>query len=109
MGLDSAIFLLSLGCVALLQACLPARRRVAALLCASLAFYAFSSISYLIMLLALCVLNYQAAVSLKESANQRLRTWVFAGTILANLGLLIAFKFASGLLSDVSARLGWSV
>jgi len=107
MGLDTSIFLLFLACVAVIQAGLPERGRVVALLCASLIFYAYSSVGYLALLLTLCGLNYCSLLSLKRSADQRWRTWVFAGTIAANLAVLIAFKYASGLLGEIAARLGW--
>lgn len=107
MGLDSYIFLVFLGCVAAIQARLPARGRVAALLCASLIFYALSSVSYLAMLLLLCGINYRAVLSLKGSSDHRRRTWVFAATVLANLTVLISFKYAVGPLSQLTSRLGW--
>ena len=108
MGLDSSIFLLFLGCVAIIKARLPERGRVALLLCASLAFYTFSSLSSLALLLTLCGLNYWAVLSLKRSSNESRRTCIFAATIMANLAVLIAFKYAPGLLCAVSTRLGWS-
>jgi D-alanyl-lipoteichoic acid acyltransferase DltB (MBOAT superfamily) len=107
MGLDTSTFLLFLGCVAVIQAMLPERGRVMALLCASLVFYACSSVSYLVMLLMLCGVNYWSISGLKRSADERWRTWVFALTIITNLAVLVAFKYASGLLSEASARLGW--
>lgn len=107
MGLDSSIFLLFLGCVAVIQSRLPERGRVAVLLCASLGFYALFSVSYLALLLVLCGINYCSLLKLKGSTDQRLRTWVFAGTVAANLAVLFAFKYASGLLGAASARLGW--
>ncbi len=107
MGLDTSIFLLFLGCVAVIQAMLPERGRVLLLLCASLIFYAYSSVGYLALLLMLCGINYRAVLSLKSSTDERWRTWVFAGTVAANLVALIAFKYASGLLGEVSAHMGW--
>jgi alginate O-acetyltransferase complex protein AlgI len=107
MGLDTSIFLLFLGCVAVIQAMLPERGRVLALLCASLIFYACSSVSYLVLLLILCGINYWSVSRLKRNTDGRRRTWVFAGTVVVNLGVLIAFKYAPGLLGEVSARLGW--
>src|SRR6266481_5804330 len=98
MGLDTSIFLLFLGCVAVIQAMLPERGRVVALLCASLIFYACSSVGYLVLLLMLCCVNYWSVSSLKRNTDKRWRTWVFASAIIANLAVLIAFKYASGLL-----------
>src|SRR6266478_2871035 len=100
MGLDTSTFLLFLGCVAVIQAMLPERGRVMALLCASVIFYACSGVSYLVMLLILCGINYWSVSSLKKSPDGRRRAWVFALTIIANLAVLVAFKYASGLLSE---------
>ncbi|HZQ47494.1 MAG TPA: MBOAT family O-acyltransferase [Verrucomicrobiae bacterium] len=108
MGLDTSIFLLFLGCVAVIQSRLPERERVVLLLYASLVFYALSSVSYLVLLLVLCGLNYWSVLSLKGNPDPRRRTWIFAGTITANLVVLIGFKYASGWLGQMSSRLGWA-
>lgn len=107
MGLDTSIFLLFLGGVTLLQAWLPERGRVAMLLCASLVFYAFSSIGYLVLLVGMITINYWALVVLKQTPGERKRTMVFTGAIVANVGLLVAFKFASGPLAQLWNRFGW--
>ncbi len=108
MGLDTSSFILFLGCVAVIQSCLPSGRgRVGLLLCASLAFYALSSVSYLALLLVLCGINYGSLLKLKGSSDERVRTWVFAGTVAANLAVLVAFKYAAGPLGQLWARLGW--
>ncbi len=108
MGLDTFIFLLFLGGVAVIQSCLPSGRgRVGLLLCASLAFYALSSVSYLLLLLVLCGINYGSLLKLKATSDERVRTWVFAGTVMANLAVLVAFKYAAGPLGQLSAHLGW--
>jgi alginate O-acetyltransferase complex protein AlgI len=107
MGLDSIIFLILLGCLAVIQPMLPTRGRIVALLCASLAFYAVSSVNYLILLLALCGLNYRAAVRLSNDTNRSRRTWVFAFTVMSDLAVLIFFKYATSLVGHALARLGW--
>ncbi len=107
MGLDTAKFLLFLACVAMLQAWLPARGRVALLLCASLIFYTLWSVGYLALLLALCGLNYLAVTGLRRSPDSRRRTWIFAGAVLANLAVLALFKYAREPLGKELGRLGW--
>jgi D-alanyl-lipoteichoic acid acyltransferase DltB (MBOAT superfamily) len=108
MGLDTAKFLLFLACVAVLQAWLPARGRVFLLLSASLAFYALSSIGYLVLLLALCALNYCALTGLSRTSEPRRRSWIFAAAILANLAMLVLFKYARDALGTGLGRLGWT-
>ncbi|MDB6017059.1 MAG: rane bound O-acyl transferase family protein [Pedosphaera sp.] len=104
MRIDTALFLLFLGVIAVVQAMMPGRGRVVALLCASLIFYAVSSVSYLILLLGLCGLNYWAALSLSQNLDQRRRTWVFTGTVLVNLAVLIFFKYAADVITQGMLR-----
>jgi D-alanyl-lipoteichoic acid acyltransferase DltB (MBOAT superfamily) len=108
MGLDTAKFLLFLSCVAVLQAWLPARGRVLLLLCASLVFYALSSVGYLVLLLALCGLNYGALIGLAKASEPRRRTWIFTIAILANVAVLVLFKYAREALGTGLGRLGWT-
>jgi len=107
MGLDSAIYLLFLGFVAVVHTWIPGRWRVTALLGASLIFYAASSINYLILLLGLCSFNYGAVSYLSRILDQRRRTCIFAGAVMANLTALIAFKYAGAFIGEGLARFGW--
>lgn len=107
MGLDSAIFLLFLGCVALLQPRFSEQGRIALLLCASLAFYAFADLSYLALILILCMVNYTLLVGLKNNPDARQRTWLFAGAVTANLLVLVTFKYTSGFLNAWTGGAGW--
>jgi D-alanyl-lipoteichoic acid acyltransferase DltB (MBOAT superfamily) len=107
MGLDSAIYLLFLGFVAVVHAWLPGRWRVVVLLGASLIFYTASSVNYLILLLSLCGLNYGAVLGLSQISEQRRRTCVFAGAVAVNLAALIVFKYAADGIGGILARCGW--
>src|SRR5208283_991711 len=107
MGLDTAVFLLFLGCVAVVHAALAGRWRVMALLGASLIFYTVSSVNYLVLLLGLCGLNYGAVLGLSRISEQRRRTWVFTGAVAVNLAALIVFKYAAGGIGEILARCGW--
>lgn len=107
MGLDGIFYLAFLGCVAGIQALLPERGRVALLLCASLVFYAFSNATHLVMLFALCAVNYGAVCSLARNSEERLRTLVFASTVILDLLVLICFKYTSGLVGQLLAKFGW--
>lgn len=106
MGVDSFLFLVFLGCVAGLQAVLPRRWRVPALLSASLTFYACSSLYDLVLMLALCHLNYWVALELGRHPDPRRRTWLFAGAVAANLATLFAFKYAPDAAGGILARCG---
>lgn len=105
MGVDSAIYFLVLAVVAVLHALLPGRRRVFLLLSASLAFYAVSSLPYLLLMAVLGVTNYFAARHLSKDSNTKSRQRVFAGTVLVNLCILTAFKYLRGPLGQLLAGL----
>jgi D-alanyl-lipoteichoic acid acyltransferase DltB (MBOAT superfamily) len=107
MGLDSAIFLLFLGCVAVVHAWLPGRWRIRVLLCVSLIFYTASSVKYLILLFGLCGLNYAVVSGLSRMLDQQRRTWIFTGTVAVNLAVLITFKYTGGFIGEILARCGW--
>lgn len=103
MGIDSAIYFLFLAVVAVLHALLPGRRRVFLLLGASLAFYAASSFPYLLLMVVLGMVNYFAARRLSNDSNPKSRERVFAGTVLVNLCILVAFKYLRGRLGHLLA------
>ena len=109
MGLDSAVFLLFLAGIAGIHAALPTRCRVTALLAASLIFYAVSSVDYLVLMLALCGINYFAVRGLSRMMDQRRRTWIYMGSVGLNLAVLITFKYAAGLVGAALAWYGWPV
>ena len=91
-----------------IHALLPRGGRGLVLLCASLAFYACSSLYDLVLMLALCSLNYGVALALSRPWPQRRRTWLFAAGVAANLATLLAFKYAPGFTGEMLARLcGW--
>src|SRR5581483_1704877 len=108
MQLDTVYFALFLGCVAVAQAKLPVRWRMPVLLSASLIFYACSSVSYLVLMLGLCALNYWAASFLSRSSNEQRRACFFWATVAVNLATLITFKYTSGLIVQGLSRLGWT-
>jgi len=103
MGIDSAIYFLLLAVVAVLHALLPGRRRVFLLLGASLAFYAATSLPYLLLMAVLGMTNYFAARHLSSDSNPKSRQWVFAGAVLVNLCILAAFKYLRGQLGHLLA------
>src|SRR5215469_10651008 len=106
MGVDSAIFFLFLTVVVVLHAMLPGRGRVFLLLGASLAFYAASSLPYLLLMAILGMINYFAARHLSNDSNPKSRQRVFAGTVLVNLCILAVFKYLRGWLGHLLAGFG---
>lgn len=96
-----------LACVAAFQAITGARARVAVLLGASLAFYAYAGIGNLVLMLALCGINYWAALSLARGSSESQRTRVFAAIVGINLAVLVLFKYSGSAVSELLCRLGW--
>lgn len=107
MQIDRALFLVLLACVAVVQALTGARARVAVLLVASLVFYAFSGIGNLVLMMALCGINYWAALTLGRDAAESQRTRIFAAIVGVNLGVLVLFKYSGSALGELLCRLGW--
>jgi len=107
MELDSAVFLLFLGCSAGIHALLPGSRRVLALLGASLAFYAASSVPYLVLMVGLTSLNYAAVLGLSRNSDSRNRTPIFVGTVTVDLIALILFKYLAWNIGHILSICGW--
>ena len=61
------------------------------LLLASLFFYAWGGIYYLLLMLAVIGINYLGGLSIKKAGRKK--TMVLIGTLSLNLGLLFYFKY----------------
>ena len=71
----------------------------------SLAFYAWWSVPYLLLLVAVVVLDFWLAAAIGRSQDQRERRVLLVLSLLINLGLLFAFKYA-GLVAETLNVLG---
>lgn len=94
---NSYAFALFFPLVTLLYFGLPDRRRWMLLLPASCFFYAYAIPRYLPILLALVLLDYVAARAIEPAQGSRRRAFLVL-SLLANLGLLGAFKYSSWVL-----------
>jgi alginate O-acetyltransferase complex protein AlgI len=75
---------------------LPRQRlRVLLLVAASFVFYASWSRWLALLLAASCVLDYCLALGMEATASQRLRRLLLLVSLVANLGLLVYFKYAN--------------
>ncbi len=93
MQLQEAGYFLFLGAVALGYSMMPPRRRTLFLLACSAAFYALSSVTYMVMYLALGTVNYAAALRLSQDEGGAHRTRIFGGVVALNLAVLVTFKY----------------
>ncbi len=98
---SSVVFLLGfLPVVVLVHAALPQRFRNAFLLLASVVFYAYGDARYLPLFLVLALVNYGCALGME--ARPRLRGWLTALGVGANVAALAYYKYAALLLPFVT-------
>lgn len=81
--------------IGLLPASPAAKRRLRniVLLVASLVFYGFSGLKYLLLMLAVILLNYFGGLLIARCEKPGARKAFLAGTVVLNLGLLFYFKY----------------
>ena len=87
---------------------LPRRARNLWLLLASLAFYAWGQPRFVPVLLASIVANFGFGLWLDHLRGQRAAAWVLAVAVSANVGLLVAYKYAN-FLADTLSRASGSI
>ncbi len=78
------------------------------LLAASWLFYGWLSPQYLWVILLLTVIDYVAALRIERSANERVRRWWLAASVVSNLGLLFAFKYTVFVYDNLAAAAEWT-
>ncbi|MCB9883058.1 MAG: MBOAT family protein [Planctomycetes bacterium] len=104
MVFSTATFLFAfLPAVLLLYFAVPRAWRNGWLLFASLFFYAWGETWIVAVMLASIFVNWALALSLEEGGPRR--TWVVALSVLFNLGLLVAFKYANFVVDNVNPLL----
>src|SRR4051794_40224230 len=86
----------------------PRRWRNAVLLAASLLFYAWGEPRYGWVLPVSIAGNFVAALAIGRADSPRLRWWLLAAAIVANLGMLVAFKYTAFLAESINPLLTWA-
>jgi D-alanyl-lipoteichoic acid acyltransferase DltB (MBOAT superfamily) len=99
---NSLTFLIFLPSVLLLYFLLPHRWRWILLLLASYAFYGYWKLSYLSLIITSTVVDYFAAQGIHRSTKQQAKRAWLALSLFANVGLLMAFKYAGWFVEDVA-------
>lgn len=75
---------------------------------ASWTFYAWASPGYLWVILLLTAIDYFAALRIEASADERVRRRWLILSIVSNLGLLGAFKYAAFVFDNALTVAGWT-
>jgi alginate O-acetyltransferase complex protein AlgI len=106
---DPVFLFLFLPAALLVVALAPRAVRNAVLLCVSLLFYAWGEQEIVFVMLASIAVNHALALRLDKQAAQgsgsRSRKLVLAAGVAFNLGVLVAFKYASWLWNELQGAL----
>jgi alginate O-acetyltransferase complex protein AlgI len=88
----------------------PRKLKNTVLLLASLFFYAWGEPKFVIFLLLSIVLNYIFALLVEKNREKHvLVKWVVAVTVIANLSILIVFKYANFIVENLNNLLGTTI
>ncbi|HEY1378195.1 MAG TPA: MBOAT family O-acyltransferase [Gemmataceae bacterium] len=86
----------------------PRRFRNAVLLTVSLFFYVWGEPRYPWVLPASIAGNFAAGLALARTESPRRRRWLLTTAVIANLGLLVAFKYTCFLAETVNPLMTWA-
>ncbi|MDX8378777.1 MAG: MBOAT family O-acyltransferase [Gallionella sp.] len=84
----------------------PARFRNHTLLIGSWLFYAWWTPKFLILIIALTIVTWLAAILIDKSASEKYKTRMMAGAILVNLASLAWYKYANVVVGSLNDLLG---
>lgn len=88
----------------------PRKLKNTVLLLASLFFYAWGEPKFVIFLFLSIVLNYIFALLVEQNREKHvLVKWVVAVTVIANLSILIVFKYANFIVENLNNLLGTTI
>jgi D-alanyl-lipoteichoic acid acyltransferase DltB (MBOAT superfamily) len=81
---------------------LPQKGRTVLIFLASLTFYAFWRVEFLIILLISTATDYYVAIGIFHSSSTKRKRWLLGISLIVNLGLLIFFKYLYFLSSNIN-------
>lgn len=102
---NSFEFLLFFPIVTILYFLLPFRFRWALLLAASCFFYMFFIPEYILILFFTIIIDYFAGIQLERIRNPKKRKYFLIGSLVANIGILVIFKYYNFLNSNITTVL----
>ncbi|MFN3849889.1 MAG: MBOAT family O-acyltransferase [Spirosomataceae bacterium] len=99
---NSFEFLLFFPIVTLIYFALPHRFRWLHLLVASCVFYAFFIPEYILILIFTIIIDYFAGIWIEQSEGKK-KKWALIMSLVANIGVLAAFKYPNFILENYNA------
>jgi D-alanyl-lipoteichoic acid acyltransferase DltB (MBOAT superfamily) len=103
---NSFSFLALFGLLAIIYYAVPHRLRWPLLLVASLGFYAASRPAYVLLLLAVAIITFGAAVAIDRSVSARSRKRTLTAALTVVFGVLFVFKYFDFFAASIDAALG---
>ncbi len=103
---NSFEFLLFFPIVTVLYFLLPFRYRWALLLAASCFFYMFFIPEYILILFFTIIIDYFAGIMLERIKERKKRKFFLIASLIANIGILIIFKYYNFLNDNITSVLG---
>lgn len=85
----------------------PAQYRNITLLVFSWAFYAWWSVHFLVLFIAITLWTWLIAIFVEKASIQKVKKWLLVGLIITNAGILFWFKYINILVGTLSQLLGW--
>lgn len=85
---------------------LPRGWRYPLLLAASYYFYMCSIPAYLLVIIAITLIDFVAALQMEKARNQEMKRCFLVLSILSNFGILVVFKYVGFLTSNVNSLFG---
>jgi alginate O-acetyltransferase complex protein AlgI len=104
---NSFDFLCFLPIVTILFFLLPHQFRIFFLLLASCIFYCYFIPIYLLLLIFIIIIDYTAALNIEKNTLYK-KYWLW-GSIVANVGILIIFKYYNFFVSNINEQFGISI
>ncbi len=102
---NSFEFLLFFPVVTLLYFLLQFKYRWMLLLAASCFFYMFFIPKYILILFFTIIIDYYAGIQLEKITDKKKRKWFLVASIIANIGILVIFKYYNFINGNITAVL----
>lgn len=103
----SIIYFLFLAGSVLVYYLIPARYRNLFLIAISMWFYMYVKVSYIFIILFVILINYWLGILIERTDSKQRKKAFFYLSLLANLSVLIFFKYWNFLLQNLFEFLGW--
>ncbi len=103
---NSIIYFLFLGGSLFIYYLIPAKYRNYFLILASIIFYMYVRVEYIFIILFIILVNYWISIQIEKTTIKKRRSLLLNLSLLANLGILIFFKYWDFVISNLFDLLG---